>query len=662
MSKRLVFFLVLCISFPTLAWAHGDDLPVSVNGKTTEGTASVHPDEGIAGEFGTWTVSYTVGESGINTGGGIRVELPDEWHAGPRNSTTRLQTKDPKANNYITAATSNDSVRIKTIVESENDAILQKFEKVSLNGKRTERYVFVVRVLVESGSLEKGDVISVTYGDRTGGSAGYEAPYISTKALPIMIGVDSKGDNEFRILIESPLIIARPGAADDMWVNLPSQAVAGKSVTGTIALVDRLANPIDHAVLLRLSQKSGAAEFPHALSIAPGKGYVQFQIKPTQTGVFRLKVRTEDFELKSTSNPMIVQKKAPKEKIYWGDLHSHTHYSWDGVGYNSYDYARYITKLDFLATTDHSFYPEKKGVLRGLSAATWPEYNALINKYNDPRHFVVIHAYEASFGAPYGHRNVFFRSKPGALVYPNRQTLPELWKLLEKGQALAIPHHTGKMPVGVDLSIHNKDLERNIEIYSAHGLSESYNPSHPLAFEQSMFTWDSTSAKQNTTVQDAWKMGLKLSVIASSDEHHSRPGQPNYGLAAVRAPGLTRKKIFDGLYDRRTYGTTGTKIILDFDINGAGMGETVKVDAPPEIKISVAGTDEIDWVELLRYQAGDDDFRVIQRWRPDAWDFNIAYTDESYKPGAMYYYRVRQKHQIRGRDVMAWSSPIWTEQ
>ena len=85
------------------------------------GTAAVNPDKGISGEYGTWTVTYTAGEGGIVEGGGIRVELPDEWHSGPRNSGNRLQTKDPKLDNYITANTTASGVKLQCIVEDERD-------------------------------------------------------------------------------------------------------------------------------------------------------------------------------------------------------------------------------------------------------------------------------------------------------------------------------------------------------------------------------------------------------------------------------------------------------------------------------------------------------------------------------------------------------------
>ncbi|NOZ42918.1 MAG: DUF3604 domain-containing protein [Alphaproteobacteria bacterium] len=684
MMKMAGLIFIIGMFFPLSTYAQDGSHPtVSEKGVTAAGSASVTPNKGISGEYGTWTVSYIVGKKGIKTGGGIEVELPDAWDAGPRNSSVRLQTTNPADNNYITGKTSNPRVVIKTIVEGEQKGFLLKWDRPSIDG-RTKRYAFVVRIVVTKGTLEKGDVISVVYGDRSGGSAGYLASAIATAPRPILIALDRNGDNHFKRLEKLPEITAVAGMAADIWVFLPSQAVVGQPVKGRIALVDENANAIDHAASFKIYQQSGSAEFPLKVTMAPHRGYVEFEVTPRHVGVLRLRVRSRDFPLEAISNPVVVTLKPPQEKIYWGDIHSHTGYSWDGVGGHNFYYARYIASLDFYAMTDHSFAPRArkgltrglfgsytskhppapgKGLSRGLNKTTWPKYTALTDRYNDPRHFVTLQAYEDSMGAPYGHRNVYFRNKPGVLVYPGQTTLPQLWTLLKKGDALTIPHHSGKMPIGIQFSIRNKDFQRNIEIYSGHGLSEQYDPANPLAFEHILFSADAKSVlpSYRQYAQDAWKMGLKLSTIASSDNHHAHPGQPQYGLAAVRAKTLTRNGIFQGLYDRMTYGTTGARIILNFHINGTPMGQTIRVKGVPDIRIKVIGTGALDWVELLRYQPGDKDFQVIRHWQLTGWSFEGAYRDKSFKPGAIYYVRVKQKYKIRRRIAMAWSSPIWTE-
>ena len=232
--------------------------------------------------------------------------------------------------------------------------------------------------------------------------------------------------------------------------------------------------------------------------------------------------------LKARSNPVRVHASGPERQVYWGDLHSHSRYGWDGVGGASFEYARHVSALDFYALTDHSL--PGGAYTRGLGPHVWEEYNALTERHYEPGKFVTLHAYRASFGTPYGHHNVYLRGKPGPLVTPGGDVgLPELWKALTAGQALTVPHHTGKFPEGVRWDIHDAELRRNFEMYSAHGLSEAFDPQHPLAFEQSDFTGPSRSLNGPHFAQDAWAQGLLLSSIAASDDHRAQPGRPTGG-------------------------------------------------------------------------------------------------------------------------------------
>jgi len=640
----------------------GDTLPfpVMLREETAQGRLSVAPAEGISGEFGTWTVTYTVGKGGIGRGGGIRVELPDEWHSGPRNSAIRLQATEPAADNYVSARASRPEVKLQTVVELEVRNDLVKHAKPSLDGRR-ERYVFVVRVRIEEGRLEDGDRIEVVYGDRSGGSRGHRAAAVSAPAQPVRVALDDEGTSRFRLhASRDATLTSLAGPAAEMLVHLPSTGAVGERLTGKIALVDKQYNPVSHAATVRLRLAAGGAELPASVNVPAGAGHAQFSLTPVEAGIVRLAAEGADLGLAVSSNPLQVHAKAPRARIYWGDLHSHTRFSWDGVGHDAFAYARRTSGLDFYAMTDHAVAPDEDGTTRGLSHASWDEYTALTERHHAPGEFVTLHAYECSLGAPYGHHNVYFRGQPGPLLYPQRNTLLEIWAALDAGEALTIPHHTGKFPAGVEFLPQNGLFRRNFEIYSGHGLSEAYDPEHPLAFERSKFTSDAKSLKHPSFAQDAWRLGLFLSTIASSDDHNAHPGMPHYGLVAVRAPRLTRSDIFQALFDRQTYGTTGAKIILELEVNGAPMGSIVAADGPTAIRVRAIGTGAIEWVDLLRYTGAAAGFETVRRWRPLAPEFEETLADAAGGPGAIYYVRLKQVEPVRGLAAMAWSSPVWT--
>ena len=630
-----------------------------------EGSVTVSPAEGTAWEYGTWTVTYRVGKNGIRKEGGLRVQLPDSWHAGIRNSANRLQASTPKMDNYVTSSCSRAGVRLRTWVEEEPgpEVELVKASRPGLDW-RMGRYIYVTRIWVVEGDLQEDDTLSVIYGDTTDGSKGMQSGIISTRPEPIMVAVDTDGTGHFRLHPDRPTLVMHAGPAAELFVSGPSTLVRGKPAELIVSVVDANQNPADSfAGEVGLHLMHGQADVPATVSFVSKRSWEKVRIVPQATGVVRIQATDENGRLHGVGNPMKVFEHEPNLKLYWGDLHSHTHYSVDGVGHNNFEYARYTSGLDFYAMTDHSA-PSIGKYAQGLGPDTpraWAEYTALTDKYYEPGKFATLHAYECSLEAPYGHHNVYFRGAVGALQDESDVSLTGLWDALTAGQALTIPHHTGKMPIPIFWHPHNPELDRNIEIYSAHGLSEAYYPEGPLSFEHSDFTDPSKSARGPQYVRDAWIEGLQLSTIASSDDHRAHPGQPHYGLAAVTAPGLTREEIFDGLYHRRTYGTTGAKILLDFSIDGRPMGQQVIVAGSPRLTLEAHGTDLIERVEVLRYLKSEGAFKVRYTLEPRDYDITWTQTDEDFKEDSIYYVRLKQAGLVRNRIAMAWSSPIWVK-
>lgn len=645
-------------------------------------TVTVEPSSGIAGHYGTWRVTYTVGPGGIAPGGAIRVQLPDTWHAGEHNSANRLQSSDPVDDHYVSATGSGTDVRIEAEVESETSDFLVKSARRGLDG-RAERYVFVVRADVVSGSVREGETIEVVYGDTSQGSRGMRAAIVATDPEPIQVSIDRDGSGSFEPVAHDATLTSRSGIAAELLLTGPSALVVGEPAELHLAAVDLHANPAVpflETVSLRVLQ--GDVDLPATTRFPAGQGWTTVTVTPRREGIVRLEAVARADLLRARSNPMEAFAERPVEQTFWGDLHSHTEHSFDGVGSNVFDYARWVSGLDFHAMTDHSNGPARDGFTRGLGPHVWGTYTAATDAHHAPGAFVTLHAYEASFPAPWGHHNVYFRGAPGPLLSPSQVTLPLLWQALAAGEALTIPHHTNKFPQPLTLDDDDPERRRNFEIYSAHGLSEAYDPTHPLAFEQSDFTNRSTSARNGISAQDAWMHGLRLSTIAASDDHRSQPGKPHWGLAAVQARELTRDAIFEGLHARRTYATTGARVLLDFRVNDAPMGSEIALDGPlpdtcagtspecgriaaetaalaPRLGVTAHGTDIIELVEILRYSEPDGGFRVIHELRPNALDIEWSGRDPAFREDAIYYVRLRQQAQIRGRVVMAWSSPIW---
>lgn len=117
-------------------------------------------------------------------------------------------------------------------------------------------------------------------------------------------------------------------------------------------------------------------------------------------------------------------------------------------------------------------------------------------------------------------------------------------------------------------------------------------------------------------VQNALQEGLRLGFVGGGDMHYSWPGDhvkcgyppTDYtaGLTAVWCRANDRDAIWQGLYNRRCYATTGARIIVDFRVAGMLMGSEISLSHAPflkenrEIYVEVHGTSKLDAVELVR--------------------------------------------------------------
>ena len=624
----------------------------------TSGRVTVSPSVGTVGRYGTWRIRYDVGDQPIDELGGIRIQLPEEWHAGIRNSAFRVQATRPREPGFINAACSRSDALLQTVVELESDLSLDKTGRLSnLNG-RAGYYDYVSRVIVRRGRLQPGDWLELVYGDTDGGSPGFQAGLLATRPLPVLVAVDTDGLGRFRLHADRPTLELHPDEPAELLLTARSDAVVGEPLGLKLAFVDRWANPaIDASGPVDLEVVEGSAQVAAHIAVPPGAAWLEAECRPSAPGILRLRATDAARNLSAVSNPVRVHRSAPSQVVLWGDIHSHTQVSADGLGSgeDAYSYARHVSGLDFLGRTDHASYFET-----GNPVADFEGCADLADAQDDPGAFATIQGYEVSFGSPYGHHNVYFRGRP---TFPGDEytlTLPELWKALHGQDALTIPHHTLKMPDVVDWTgTHDSDLRRNFEIFSAHGLSEAFDPSHPLAVEQSQFTNNSVSSRRGTSAQQAWEDGLRLSTLASSDDHRAHPGMPQQGLVAVLATGLSRAEIFDAMRSRRTYGTTGVRVLLEFAVGGIAMGGEGLARRPLRVEASAVGTDIIELVEVLRLVEGRPGFRVLAEARPNADRFEWALDDDPGPAAAVYYLRLRQRGRVRGVAAMAWSSPVW---
>ena len=359
-------------------------------------------------------------------------------------------------------------------------------------------------------------------------------------------------------------------------------------------------------------------------------------------------------------------------RILFGDIHTHSgevdgqEGDDRGCGMGSrlanYRYARGPGGLDFYALTDHEWQVAPDRVA---------QYLGLAEEFNEDGRFVCLPAFEFT-SLLYGHRNVYFRGAGGTVVNstagwgrptmdPAQALTPDdLWDALAATgvPAITVPHHPSATSHPCSWDFHRPEFDRLAEVYSCWGSSEYYGD----------FPRGITDRFRTLTVRDALNRGLRFGMVASADGHDGHPGDAQSplvkhhhlfhplgsGLTAVLAEEQTRASIFDALYARRCYATTGVPIHLWVDLNGAPMGSEVAAlpaGRRPRLRVSCRGANGIDHLRIVK------NGRVVETvWCHGEPEAALEWEDAQYAPDAPACYTIRVVQVDR---ESAWSSPVW---
>jgi hypothetical protein len=539
-------------------------------------------------------------------------------------------------------------------------------------------------VLINKGSMIRAqDTIVLRYGDLRNGRPGAAVPGHAR---------EYKGDE-----IESSFAFRiEPGAPAGVYCSAsPAIAPVGENVRLVCNIMDNCGNVInegsyiDRVIWWKLSDK--ALEYRYTEEANESNSFLHKDLRNEtwelhescsidesgpcellkvfrESGVYMAEAEVEGLG-RFTGNPVMAT--TDGNYLIFGDPHVHTERS-DGIypASYAYRYAAEVAGLGFISITDHEggWFQHDDWHLepsfdRALACkSSWEGNVRDCEKNNQEGRFIALLGTEWTSGIGYphaaGHRNIYFPDAKGQPLDPNNpdeDSIEKLYDALRDKECIVVPHHSG---VHMQWEGHEPGKQRLVEIYSTWGCSE-----YPANDLWELDQW------QDGFVQEAWKRGLLLGVIAGSDSHITTPGYPGFfnrlshvcykpGITGVYTDTFTRSGLFNALYMRRTYGTTGQKIILKFSLNGCPMGSVLEA-MPCERVISVfcIGEAPLRRVEVIRNN------QVVHVWNGNSLLSRFEWEDKSPVNEIMegsecknlfYYIRV---HEADGG--MAWSSPVW---
>ncbi len=512
----------------------------------------------------TFSLTYVVGDAAIKPGGGVYVPSHYFFDESP------IQASDPTAENFISVRSDRPGARFVVAFVEATGMFSPRLASAANNGR-------VFFKLVE-GELRRGDRVTVTFGDRSGGSPGFRMMFASNSALRFPLWVLTEPDG---LLLTPPDVILPLVGGPVVGVRgfAPSIVASGEGFTVSIRAEDKYRNLASSAVPGWRILVNGA---PFREVRASNAAVVHLDnVSFAAPGVYRFTVVSDDGKITGSANPVRVEH-APDERIYWGETHGHCGFS-EGMGLATdyYRFARDEARLDFTALSEHDIW---------LDAGEWEAMRQASTSFNAPGRFITFMGYEWTVGPLFGgHHNVIFRNV--ARVQPvtsqRHPTLPDLYSGLRRDfdpkDVLVIPH----AHITADATQNDRELEPLVEIASEHGT----------------FEWLGQRYLAN---------GLQLGFVGGDDNHIGHPGYkprpagPAYyydsrgGLAAVFAKSCDRDPLFDAMKARRTYATNSERIILKVRANGAHMGEVLPPTPERTIAGVVHGTAPIASIALVR--------------------------------------------------------------
>lgn len=583
------------------------------------GYSFVQPDAPVPFDtVGTWAITYVAGDEGLPAGSDVYFYLRNRPPWSP------MQALEPNEPGYVYLAAPRPSAG--TVVATRSDE-----EETCTHVQITE-------------PLGPGDRVTLAYENAL-------APYWGAAlCVKFPVCVRRPGETACRFVPHENCLQLVAPQVQGLKVTAPAIVAPNESFTVTVAALWNVTPFSEYKGTVEFSSSDPKAVLPSPYTFTEeDAGTHHFAgLRLNSSGVFTLTVRdTMDDRLVAHSNPVVTDWTGP-QRIYFGDLHVHTqlHRDWEINEPDdldaAYTFARDAAALDFVAITDHDNW---------MTDGEWALHQQKRNEYNQPGRFVTLLAYEwtgtvlqpRSIGCPadtphYGHRNVYFPGDSGPLIrFRDGCSPPErLWEGLAGTGALTIPHHPSVFPgFEMDWEHFNPQFDLAVEVVQYRGSSE-YEPgekSHP----------------HPASVQAALARGYRLGFVGGTDNHVGQAGVLK-GITAILAPELSRGALFEALRQRRTYATTGARILIDFRFGDHPMGSIVHTSATPVFDIRVVGTAPIARLDIVKNNA---DVRTLIE---PGQHVEFRWSDPGFHDSAGYYLRLTQED-----GQMAWTSPIWVE-
>jgi hypothetical protein len=340
--------------------------------------------------------------------------------------------------------------------------------------------------------------------------------------------------------------------------------------------------------------------------------------------------------------------------FYYGNIHSHSHYS-DGNQNNptytpsqDYAYANSSAHFDFLGISDHNHLTAgmhladyHSGVSQAIAATQSGSFVALYGMeygvINNGGHVLV-----------YGIDSLIGWESNNYDIYCAEYNYAQLWSLINNRPyafaSLAHPQigdFTNLDGTAYNTASDNAISGTAIRSGSAFSTTTDYSDA-PATLYESYF-------------EKLLSKGYHLGPSIDHDNHNTTFGRTLPGRTVVLANTLTKTDILDALKASRYYASDDWNIQVNYTLNGLYMGTTSNITANPTISVTITDPDGEPTSKIQLYYGvpGSNSLPTILTTANNT--NTLTYT-HSIAVGSNYYYYLKIT-QVDGD--LVWTAPIW---
>ena len=195
-----------------------------------DGEASIKPQSATVDSSGTLEIQYVCGENGIKKDGGIRIS----WHF--TKDWGNPQFTNPKAPNFVTINHSQNST---LSVKKDHQGF---FEYPFTNGRI---------VIVADEDLDEGSIITVTLGDTTLGSPGFQTTTIADSSFEFRVESCSEYQNDgfliYRPIKNNPILnIVSKKKINNIFIVAPTLSKTNQPFSAKFRIEDVFRNKVSN--------------------------------------------------------------------------------------------------------------------------------------------------------------------------------------------------------------------------------------------------------------------------------------------------------------------------------------------------------------------------------------------------------------------------------